>query len=221
MLWSGILPGSNPPTPGFILLVSLEIPRTCRLQVTYTDPTYIEGHDALPSVDVLRKEAFRAVILESSGASWYERGVERAVCMHPETQCPWPGCWLRCGKLNVAFGNEQQLCHLHTLILGSTGGIIICQTCLHNEELSREISWRSVAINVLVLPRHFLCSSQSPSPLPPHLLPLIENVKPLQEPLGAQCCMFSEGFQTLWHPSHPTLLTQPKGLRYANDLLPP
>lgn len=166
MLWSSILPGSNPPTPGFTLLVSLEIPRTCDsiLQVTYTDPTYTEGHDVLLRVDVLRKEAFSAVILESSGASWYERGVERAVWVHPETQCPWPGRWLRCGKLNVAFGNEQQLCHLHTLILGSTGGIIICQTCLHNEELPREISWRSVAINVRVLPRHSYTA-------PNHLLP--------------------------------------------------
>lgn len=98
--------------------------------------------------------------------------------MYPETQCPWPK--LRCGKLNVAFGNELQLCHLHTLILGSTGGIIICQTCLHNEEVSREISWRSTAINMRVLPRHFYAD---PSLLlPSHLLPLIETEVPARSP---------------------------------------
>lgn len=83
MLWSNILPGSSPPTPGSTLLVSL---RTCdsilsRLQVKYTDPTYMEDHGTPLSVNVLRKEAFSPVILESSGASWCERGVKRAVCV--------------------------------------------------------------------------------------------------------------------------------------------
>lgn len=129
-----------------------------------TQKATTEGHDTLLSMDVLRKEAFRPVISESLEASWYERGVEKAVWVYLETQCPWPKLW--CGKWNVAFGNN--LCYLHTLILVSIGDIIICQTCLHNEEVSREIYWRSAAINMQVLPPAFLYSSQSPSPLLPH-----------------------------------------------------
>lgn len=114
------------------------------------------------------------MFLENTGVNWCERGVKTAVYVCPETQSPWPRCWLQCGKLKVAFGNEQQLFHLHTLIHGSTGGIIICQTCLHNEELSRAISYRSVAINVWC---YHGISIQPPSPPPLHVHPLTENTK--------------------------------------------
>lgn len=150
--------------------------------------------------------------------------MKTAACVYPETHCPWPGRWLWCGKLNVAFGNEQQLCHLHTLIHGSTGGIIICQTCLHNEELSREISWRSVAINVQVLPRQaFLFSPHLL--LPPHVHPLVGNVKSRQEPLGtallegARVPCSRRVFRPPDTPRVQPCLLSPRG--YAIDLLSP
>lgn len=130
-------------------------------------------------------------------------------------------------EIECCFWNEQQLCHLHTLILGSTGGIIICQTCLHNEELSREISWRSVAINVRVLPRHFYAA---PNPLLSSLPTYSHSLKtwsPCKSPLEQHCWMelnvpcslrrFSDSLTPFKSsPAHSA-----QGLCYANDLLPP
>ena len=96
---------------------------------------------------IQRKTTFSLIILENAKANLVQE-VKTIVCLYAKTHCPWPRQKLICGKPNVAFGNEQQLFHLHILIHRSAGCIIICQTCLHNEELSREISWRSVAINV-------------------------------------------------------------------------
>lgn len=160
------------------------------------------------------------MILEDARGTWcWVKGVKTAVCVCAVTHCPWPRRELQCGKLNVAFGNEQQLFHLHTLIQASTGDIIICQTCLHNEELSREISWRSVAINVRC---YHGISIQPPAPPPPlrHIHPLIENVKFPQEPRGG-ALLEGAHVPCSQRVSRPPGTLNPRGYCHATDLLTP